>query len=334
MTDELWQAFVQIAGAVNALLLGFVLLFSPRLHRTRSRRKLGGALLVYAYLLFSFTAVDNFWVPAVWWVWLIDYVLVLLASALFLDYMADSLGRKPVSRAWYLTPALFLILAAVKGQEFVAGPAINVVVLVQLGYSCITTWFYVSMSRKLATRPHHLLVLLVGLWVLHAFQVSLMLVPTVNWLFDAVPLAGAALMLTLTVLVLTDSRTLRSLAQVTPLRSELTLTSQTVDAFMRAERPFLDPRLSLDDLAAALGIPGRDLSKLISVSSGGNFYQFINGYRVNEARRLLGDPAERRTSVEAIGLMSGFRSRSTFYDAFRRETGQTPAQYREAAQKA
>jgi AraC-like DNA-binding protein len=334
VTNELWQAFVQIAGAVNALLLGSVLLFSPRLHRTRSRKKLGGALLAYAYLLFSFTAVDNFWVPAVWWVWLIDYVLVLLASALFLDYMADSLGREPVSRAWYLAPALFLILAAVKGQEFIAGQAINLVLLVQLGYSCVTTWFYISSSRKLATRPHHLLVLLAGLWVLHAFQISLMLVPTVNWLFDAVPLVGATLVLTLTVLVLTDSRTLRSLAQVNPPRSDFTLTAQIVEQFMLAERPHLDPRLSLDDLATALGIPGRDLSQLISSSTGGNFYQFINGYRVNEARQLLGDPAERRTSVEAIGLMSGFRSRSTFYDAFRRETGQTPAQYREAAKEA
>ena len=329
MTDELWQAFVQITGAANALILGSVLVFGPRMHRTRSRKKFGSALIAYAYLLFSFTAVEYSWFPAVWWVWLVDYVVVLLASALFLDYMSDAVGRGPVSRLWYLSPALLVLLAALMGGEFVAGPAISVVVLVQLAYSCVTTWLYIAYGRKLATRGHHLYVLLIGLWILHAFQLSVMVAPTVSWLFDAVPLIGAVLIIALTILVITDPRSLRSLAQVTPTHRSTTLTLQTLDHYMRTECPHLDPRLSLDDLAAALGIAARDLSQLIKSSNGGNFYQFVNGHRVAEARRLLTDPAERRTSIEAIGLMAGFRSRSTFYDSFRRETGQTPAHYRD-----
>jgi AraC-like DNA-binding protein len=330
MADELWQAFVQVAGAVNALLLGAVLVFSPRLHRTRSRKKLGWALLAYAYLLFSFTAVDNFWVPAVWWVWLIDYFVSLFAAALFLDYMSDALGRGPVSRWWYLPPLLIVLFSVIMGPAFIAGPAINFVVLAQFAYSVATTWLYVSLSSKLAVRPHHLFVLLVGLWSLHALQLSLMLAPGVTWLFDAVPLMGAALMLILTVLVLTDSRTLRSLIQVTPSQDSLALSADTVDEYMRAERPYLDSRLTLGNLSTALDIASRDLSQLIGSTGGGNFYQFVNGYRIVEAKRLLADPSERRTSIEAIGLMSGFRSRSTFYEAFRRETEQTPARYREA----
>lgn len=329
MTDELWQAFVQITGAANALILGSVLVFGPRMHRTRSRKKLGWALVAYAYLLFSFTAVEHSWFPAVWWVWLVDYVVVLLASALFLDYMSDAVGRGSVSRLWYLSPTLVVLLAALMGGDFIAGPAISIVVLVQLAYSCVTTWLYIAYGRKLATRVHHLYVLLIGLWILHAFQLSLMAAPTVGWLFDAVPLIGAALMIALTVLVITDPRSLRSLAQVAPTQIHTTLTLQTVDQYMQTERPHLDPRLSVDDLAAALGIAARDLSKLMKSSDGGNFYQFVNGHRVGEARRLLTDSAEHRTSIEAIGLMAGFRSRSTFYDSFRRETGQTPAQYRD-----
>jgi AraC-like DNA-binding protein len=328
VTDELWQAFVQITGAANALILGSVLVFGPRLHRTRSRKKLGWALIAYAYLLFSFTAVENAWFPAVWWVWLVDYVVVLFASALFLDYMSDAVGRGSVSRLWYLSPVLFVLLAALMGREFIAGPAISVVILVQLAYSCVTTWLYIAYGQKLATRAHHLYVLLIGLWILHAFQLALMVAPTVGWLFDAVPLIGAALMIALTILVITDPRSLRSLAQVTPSQNHPTLTLQTIDQYMQTERPHLDPRLSLDDLAKALGIAARDLSQFIKSSDGGNFYQFVNGHRVAEAKRLLTDPAEHRTSIEAIGLMAGFRSRSTFYDSFRRETGQTPAQYR------
>jgi len=70
------------------------------------------------------------------------------------------------------------------------------------------------------------------------------------------------------------------------------------------------------------------LSRLLGNSDDGNFYNFINRYRVREAKELLRSAAESRTSVEAIGLMAGFRSRSTFYEAFRKDTGKTPAQFR------
>jgi len=328
MEDELWQAFVQITGAANALLLGLVLIFSPRLHRTRSRHKLGLAFIVYSYLLFSFTAIDNFWIPAVWEVWLFDYVLVLFVSALFLDYMSGALGRVSISRLIYLPPALFLVLAPFLGAEFIAGPAIKFVVPLQIAYSCVTTWVYMTSSRRLAGRPHHLYVLLIGLWTLHAFQLTRMLLPGVSWLFDAVPLAGAALMLTLTVLVLTDSRTIRSFSQIVPATESTALSKDEIDLYMKTERPYLDPRLTVKQLATALDMTPRDLSQLLSRLDSGNFYNFINHYRTEDAQRLLTDPAERRTSIEAIGLMAGFRARSTFYEAFRRATGKTPAQFR------
>ena len=328
MTDDLWQAFVQIAGAVNALLLSVVLIFSSRLYRTRSRRKLGLAFLAYGYLLFSFTAIDNFWLPATWWIWLADYVVVLFASALFLDYMSDALGNPRIPRLIYLPPVLFLMLAPFYGSEFISGPAINVVIVLQLGYSCLTTWVFAVSSRKLASRPRHLYVLLIGLWTLHAFQFSNMVLPGVGWLFDAVPLVGAGLMLTLTVLVLTDSRTLRSFGQITRSPVPLAITEDAIDVYMQTERPHLDSRLTLDQLATALDVSRRELSRLISTMGAGNFYQFINHYRAQEAQRLLADPAEQRTSIEAIGLMAGFRARSTFYEAFRRATGKTPAQFR------
>ena len=97
---------------------------------------------------------------------------------------------------------------------------------------------------------------------------------------------------------------------------------------MNTEKPHLDSRLTLGQLARAIDTPERELSALFGDSVDGNFYNFVNRYRVQEAKELLGSPAETRTSVEAIGLMAGFRSRSTFYDAFRKDTGKTPAQYR------
>ena len=99
---------------------------------------------------------------------------------------------------------------------------------------------------------------------------------------------------------------------------------------MLSEKPHLDPGLDLARLARAVGVGSPSLSAILS-SEGLSFYEFVNRHRVEEAKRLLRDPRERRTSIEAVGMMSGFRARSTFYEAFRKVTGQTPAEYRRAA---
>lgn len=328
MADELWQAFIQVTGSANAFLLGGILILSPRLHKTRSRHKLGAALLAYGYLLLSFTAVDNFWVPTAWWIILSDYVIVLLASALFLDYVSGALGRGNVSRLFYLPPIAFLVFAMIMGTGFILGRAINVVIVTQIAYTCLTTWVYLSSVKNLVSRVHHLRMLIIGLWILHAFQFSRMLLPGVGWVFDLVPLAGAALILTFTVLVLTDSRSLMALSQVVGDGPASTLSLDAVDLYMKTEKPHLDSRLTLGQLARAMNAPERELSAFFGKSVDGNFYNFVNRHRVQEAKDLLGSAAEARTSVEAIGLMAGFRSRSTFYDAFRKDTGKTPAQFR------
>ncbi len=332
MAEELWQAFVQVTGSANAFLLGGILILSPRLHKTRSRRKLGAALLAYGYLLLSFTAIDNLWIPTAWWIVLSDYLIVLLASTLFLDYVNGSLGRGNVSRLFYLPPVLFLVFALLMGTDFVMGPAINVVVITQITYTCLTTWIYVASMKNLVSRVHHLRMLIIGLWVLHAFQLGRMLFPDVDWVFDLVPLAGAALILAFTVLVLTDSRSLMALSQVVGERPAPTLSLDAVDLYMDTEKPHLDARLTLGQLAHAIGTPERELSALFGNSDDGNFYHFINRHRVEEAKMLLRSAVEARTSVEAVGLMAGFRSRSTFYEAFRKATGQTPAQFRKERQ--
>ena len=329
MTDEPWQAFVQITGGVNAVLLGAILILSPRMNRTRARQKLGLALLAYGYLLFSFTAVDNSWVPLSVWVVLSDYVIVLAASALFLDYVSGSLGRGDVSRLCYGPALLFLGIALLLGRDFILGNAINWVVITQVAYTCLTTWVYLGSRRAHASRVDHLRALLVGLWILHVFQLSRMLFPDSGWLFDLVPLAGTVLVLAFTTLLLSDSRALRALSQVMPNQAEHSVTAADIDAFMLSEKPFLDSRLTLRQLANALSMGPRQFSALIRTRSGGNFYQFVNKYRVEEAKQMLADPRERRTSVEAIGLIAGFRARSTFYEAFRREVGKSPAQYRQ-----
>ena len=97
---------------------------------------------------------------------------------------------------------------------------------------------------------------------------------------------------------------------------------------MIASKAFLDPDISLVKVAGIVGMKPRALSTLLNQQMGLPFRDFINSLRIAEAERLLGSPEERETSIEAIGLLSGFRSRSSFYDAFKARNQVTPAEFR------
>lgn len=94
------------------------------------------------------------------------------------------------------------------------------------------------------------------------------------------------------------------------------------------DRSYLEPELSLFDLARRIGVPSNYLSQTLNEHIGENFFDHVNRWRVEAALPLLraGD-----RSVLDIALEVGFNSRSTFYKAFRKVTGHTPGSYRSAA---
>jgi AraC-like DNA-binding protein len=101
-----------------------------------------------------------------------------------------------------------------------------------------------------------------------------------------------------------------------------------VRALMEEEKPFLDPDLSLASLAGEAGLAPGELSRVINGAAGANFYDFVNAYRVEEAKRALSDPAHDARSVLDIAYGAGFRSKSTFNQCFRAATGITPLEFR------
>jgi len=88
-----------------------------------------------------------------------------------------------------------------------------------------------------------------------------------------------------------------------------------------------DSALSMESLSQATGISTHHISQAINVGSGGHFYDWVNGYRIAAARRLL---RETRLPVVDICFEVGFNSKSSFYTAFKKCTSQTPGQYRQA----
>ncbi|MES9851994.1 MAG: helix-turn-helix domain-containing protein [Candidatus Thiodiazotropha sp. L084R] len=105
---------------------------------------------------------------------------------------------------------------------------------------------------------------------------------------------------------------------------------QELQQHMGQQRAFLDSKLTLPQLASQLSISPNYLSQVINEQSGYNFFDFINRYRVDEAKRCLTTPSG-QSNVLSIALDSGFNSKSAFYTAFKRHTGQTPSQYRKSS---
>jgi AraC-like DNA-binding protein len=100
-----------------------------------------------------------------------------------------------------------------------------------------------------------------------------------------------------------------------------------VDLFER-EQLFLDPELSLDRVAEKSGIAANHVSQLVNQRLGRNFNDWVNGYRIDEAKRRLRDRRHAHLSIVAVGEGAGFRSKSTFNAAFRKATGLTPSEWR------
>ncbi len=97
--------------------------------------------------------------------------------------------------------------------------------------------------------------------------------------------------------------------------------------FMQEQKPYLQNELSIQELAEVVGIPKHHLSRVVNERLGKNFYDFINAYRVEEAKRLLLNPAFSHYTTLAIALEAGFSSKATFNAVFKKQTGLTPTAY-------
>jgi len=97
---------------------------------------------------------------------------------------------------------------------------------------------------------------------------------------------------------------------------------------MRADKPYLDPDLTIVKLGRRLAIPPRYLSQVINEFLRVNFHDFVNSYRVEEVKRFLQDGSNGKKSFLEILFEAGFSTKSAFNRAFKKHTGMTPSQYK------
>ena len=101
-------------------------------------------------------------------------------------------------------------------------------------------------------------------------------------------------------------------------------------AVMEAEKPWRDSELTLADLAAKLDSTPHKLSEVLNSQLRQTFYDFVNAYRVREVQRRIKAGDARALKMLALAMDAGFASKSTFNQAFKKHTSQTPSDFRQA----
>ena len=100
---------------------------------------------------------------------------------------------------------------------------------------------------------------------------------------------------------------------------------------MVTEKIYCDSALTLTGLAKKMEISVPYLSQIINEEFSLSFPEFINSYRIKEARRLLFEQSE--YTIQQIMYEVGFNSKSAFNSAFKKNTGHTPSEIRQALYK-
>jgi AraC-like DNA-binding protein len=101
-----------------------------------------------------------------------------------------------------------------------------------------------------------------------------------------------------------------------------------LNILMEEKKFYRNDEITLSELSTELSVSQHQLSEFLNQHLGKNFFQYLNFYRIREAKELCKTSPEK--TILSIAYDVGFPSKSTFYDAFKRETGMSPTEYRKS----
>jgi len=104
--------------------------------------------------------------------------------------------------------------------------------------------------------------------------------------------------------------------------------TKRIEDYMTSKKPYLMHSLNLEQLSTQLEMHPRALSVTIKRHFKTNFYEFVNSYRIAEAKALLANPEMKKKTMIEISGECGFNSKATYNTFFKKLVGLTPTQYR------
>jgi Response regulator containing CheY-like receiver domain and AraC-type DNA-binding domain len=103
---------------------------------------------------------------------------------------------------------------------------------------------------------------------------------------------------------------------------------QKLELLCKEQHIYTDSTLNREKVAEQLGISAGYLSQIVNTVTGDNFANYINNFRVEAVKEMISNSEYQNYNLLAMGLESGFTSKTTFYKAFKKVTGQTPNEYK------
>jgi AraC-like DNA-binding protein len=314
-----------LVGAVNAGLLAGVLGYRGWQGRDGVLIRLAALCGALAAAMTLIVLVHGAIVPETVTTILLELGLTLFAGMVLYDFVRAATTRALPLWSYLLLPALGLLIVLFEGGTETGLD--RLAVSVQMVFTLLAVIHWLRFGGPEGERDQLVFAVLLGVTLIHVAQTIRTNASAFGAFEDVVPLLGAIVAVGITIVVLLRAGLVQRL-QAAPVKSD-TATVKRFELLLEEDQLYLNPKLTLSDVAAKLGVPPQRLSTALNVQGPG-FYERIARARVAEAQRLLRDPAEARTSVEAVALLAGFKSRSSFYEAFRAETGMTPAAFRKS----
>ena len=104
--------------------------------------------------------------------------------------------------------------------------------------------------------------------------------------------------------------------------------TRTLTELMSQEKVYLESDLTMPKLAELMHCSVNHLSQAVNSGFGMSFFDFLNSYRIEEAKKMLSQENPQSKAILDVSFAVGFNSNSAFYAAFKKSTQQTPAQFR------
>jgi AraC-like DNA-binding protein len=119
-----------------------------------------------------------------------------------------------------------------------------------------------------------------------------------------------------------------------PMISELDIQRfNAIKELIQEQELFTKPKLTLRDLSDVADLKEKELSRLINECGQSNFYQLINGYRIEKFKALSETSKAYELSIWGLAMEVGFTSKSAFFSLFKEHEGMTPLQYQKTQKK-
>ena len=101
-----------------------------------------------------------------------------------------------------------------------------------------------------------------------------------------------------------------------------------LNSYMKGEnKPFLSEKITMAEVAKIIKISTQQVSQVINEKTNFNFNDYVNSFRIEEAKIMLLSNTYSKLTIDAIAQKSGFHSKSAFYVAFKKHTGTTPKEF-------